>query len=305
VRDWKDAPASSAQPSSAQSSSAQPSSAEPVRALVRRAASAGVFQRQHFAPGADLEPWVESLWTVDWDVGAETFDSAVISYPAMHLTAEWGPAGEVRHGHRLPATLVHGVVSRVFQVRLSGAGGVVGARFTPSGFASWAGVDAASFTDRAVRADEVLADGLDQLPATLAEIGEPDERAELFRAALAHRVRSGHPLAGPPDQELDALVARMASDSELVRAEQVAELAGWSLRTLQRRFRAEVGVSPKWVLARFRLQEAALALEQDPDVDLAGLAVRLGWYDQPHLTKDFRRLLGETPGLYAALVRQP
>ena len=35
-------------------------------------------------------------------------------------------------------------------------------------------------------------------------------------------------------------------------------------------------------------------------MDLAKLAVRLGWYDQAHLTNDFRRMLGETPGQYAA-----
>jgi transcriptional regulator GlxA family with amidase domain len=75
------------------------------------------------------------------------------------------------------------------------------------------------------------------------------------------------------------------------------------VRTLQRRFRSNLGVSPKWVLGRFRLQEAALALEQDPDVDLAALAVRLGWYDQAHLTNAFRRLLGETPAQYAGRAR--
>jgi transcriptional regulator GlxA family with amidase domain len=95
----------------------------------------------------------------------------------------------------------------------------------------------------------------------------------------------------------------MATDPTLVRVEQVGELSGWSMRTLQRRFAAELGVPPKWVLARYRLQEAALALEQDPAVDLAALAVRLGWYDQAHLTNDFRRMLGETPAQYAARSR--
>jgi hypothetical protein len=39
------------------------------------------------------------------------------------------------------------------------------------------------------------------------------------------------------------------------------------------------------VLCRYRLQQAALQIESHPDVDFADLAVRLGWYDQPHFIK--------------------
>lgn len=91
----------------------------------------------------------------------------------------------------------------------------------------------------------------------------------------------------------------MAVDDSLIRVEQLVDQSGWSRRTLQRRFRRGVGIGPTWVLARFRLQGAALALERDWSVDLAQLAVRLGWYDQAHLTNDFRQMLGETPGQYA------
>jgi AraC-like DNA-binding protein len=260
-----------------------------------------VFDNQRFPAGPELEPWVEHLWTVDWDRGdAPPVPSSVISFPALHLTAEWGGPGEVRHGWPLPATLVHGAVSRVFRVELSGAGSVVGARFRPGGSTAWTGTDAVMLTDRAVPAADLLVAPLAGLHERLAGL-DPAERAARFRALLAeHR-----PPPGTVDGELTDLVARMAADPTLVRVEQLVEVSGWSVRTLQRRFRRELGVSPKWVLARFRLQEAALAIERDPDVDLAALAVRLGWYDQAHLTNDFRRMLGETPGQYAARAHAP
>jgi transcriptional regulator GlxA family with amidase domain len=92
----------------------------------------------------------------------------------------------------------------------------------------------------------------------------------------------------------------MARDPTKVRVSQVAPAVGMSERTLQRRFRREVGIGPKWVLSRFRLQEAALALERNPSVDLSDLAPRLGFYDQAHLTNTFVEMLGETPAAYAA-----
>ncbi|MDM3894671.1 helix-turn-helix domain-containing protein [Mycobacterium intracellulare] len=50
---------------------------------------------------------------------------------------------------------------------------------------------------------------------------------------------------------------------------------------------------------RYRLQQAALAIESDRRVDFADLAVRLGWYDQAHFTNEFRSMLGCSPGEYA------
>jgi AraC-like DNA-binding protein len=61
-----------------------------------------------------------------------------------------------------------------------------------------------------------------------------------------------------------------------------------------------VGVPVKWVLCRYRLQQAALEIESRPGVDHADLAVRLGWYDQAHFINDFRAMLGTTQGEYAA-----
>ena len=270
----------------------------PQRGLVRRPASTPVFDVRRYPPGAGLEPWFEQLWTVDWDLGeADAHESSVISFPALHLTAEWGDPGELRHGLPLPATLLHGVVSSVFRVQLRGAGGVVGARFAPGGFRAWTGVQARPLRDRAVPALDLLGPGLGPLHEGLHAL-PPARRATAF----ADRLRGWQPRAAP-EEDLADLLRRMATDPTLVRVEQVGELSGWSMRTLQRRFAAELGVPPKWVLARYRLQEAALALEQDPAVDLAALAVRLGWYDQAHLTNDFRRMLGETPAQYAARSR--
>lgn len=298
---WKDAPAGPAEPWASSDGSAAPPG--PVRALVRRPASAEVFSTARFPAGPELEPWVQYLWTVDWDLGnghpdGQPVETKVITYPALHLTAEWGGPGEVRHGHPMPATLVHGAVSRVFTVQLSGSGAVVGVRFKPGGGYAWAGREAVRLLDRAVPAAELLAPALARLHDGLTD-RHPAERAVGFRAALAAEL----PPPGSADVELDDLVARMAADSTLVRVEQVVQLSGWSVRTVQRRFRHHLGVSPKWVLARFRLQEAALALEAEPAVDLAELAVRLGWYDQAHLTNDFRRMLGETPRRYADRTR--
>jgi transcriptional regulator GlxA family with amidase domain len=88
-----------------------------------------------------------------------------------------------------------------------------------------------------------------------------------------------------------------------VRVDQLADLAGTSVRSLQRLFATYVGVSPKAVLARYRLQDAAAAIDDGEVEDLAGLAASLGWFDQAHFSRDFRSVVGMTPSAYLQKAR--
>ena len=59
-------------------------------------------------------------------------------------------------------------------------------------------------------------------------------------------------------------------------------------------------MSPKWVIQRYRLHEAVEQLERGAEVDLAELALQLGYFDQAHFIRDFKALVGRPPGAYAA-----
>ena len=72
------------------------------------------------------------------------------------------------------------------------------------------------------------------------------------------------------------------------------------VRRLQRLFADYVGVSPKWVMRRARLHEAAERAEGGGQVDWAALASDLGYADQAHLTRDFTETIGVPPARYAA-----
>jgi len=95
-------------------------------------------------------------------------------------------------------------------------------------------------------------------------------------------------------------VQRITGDPRLRRVATLAEDFGTSERQLQRLFAEYVGVSPKWVMRRARLHEAALRADTGGDVDWAALARDLGYADQAHLTRDFTATIGEPPARYAA-----
>lgn len=264
--------------------------AAPIRGVVGRAASTSAFDLDRWAPSDATARFVEHFWSVGWDLREQgPFDSTVITFPSLHLTHEWGDDGP-RHGFPLPNTLLHGVVQRVFHTTIKERGKVVGARFRPGGFTARFNRDAAELTGRIQPVD-------DELFGRAIHLDDDVDAASTRMDAL---IGDYHGELDPTFVALTHLVDRIRDDDRLHRVEQVMAHSPWSARTTQRVFRRYVGVPVKWVLCRYRLQQAALEIESRPGVDHAELAVRLGWYDQAHFINDFRDMLGTTPGEYAS-----
>jgi AraC-like DNA-binding protein len=241
------------------------------------------FSLERFAPAADLGGFVLRYWTVAWDVPEQVpYTQETLPYPCVNLAVERGRSG------------IFGVNTRRFQVRLVGKGWVFGVKFRPGGFYPFYRAPVAALTDRAIALDAGFgAAGTEYERRVLAcaSVGEMIECAEQFlRARLP-----------PPDERvalINAVVEQIAADRTITRVDQIAERAAVSERTLQRLFGQYVGVSPKWVIRRYRLLEAADQLAGNARIDLPGLAQALGYFDQAHFINDFRAAVGSTPAEY-------
>lgn len=253
-------------------------------------ASVAGLRRDHRVSDA-LQPFVERYWSVTWDRGAAgPFRAEVLSDPCINVSVETGT--HPRFGVELPAVLVHGAVTRRFGVDLHGRGRVSAAKFRPGGFTAMTGALPARGSVARL-AGELRLDADRLLTAVVAEADDA-ARAAVLDALLS-------PAAVEPAADyllLQAVLERMRSDRALLRVAHVAAECGLSLRALQRLFTHYVGVGPKAVLARHRLQEAVAALDTGQDVDLAELAASLGWYDQAHFSREFRAVIGRTPSAY-------
>ena len=77
-------------------------------------------------------------------------------------------------------------------------------------------------------------------------------------------------------------------------------MANISSRQLQRLFQTYVGVSPKWLIRKYRIYEILIRLEQ-PDnhqVDWQQMVLDLEYVDQSHFINDFKSFVGDTPQEY-------
>jgi AraC-like DNA-binding protein len=113
------------------------------------------------------------------------------------------------------------------------------------------------------------------------------------------------PERDPVAEQAADLVARITADPALRRVDELSSASGLTVRSLQRLFADYVGVSPKWVMRRARLHEAAERADSGELVDWAELAADLGYADQAHLTRDFTDTIGVPPTRYASGMEGP
>ncbi|AXY77609.1 AraC family transcriptional regulator [Paraflavitalea soli] len=84
----------------------------------------------------------------------------------------------------------------------------------------------------------------------------------------------------------------------------VAAAAHATVRTLERNFKRSSGHTVKDVSALMRFEQVRNRLWHYPDTNLAGLALELGYTDQSHLSREFKRYSGTTPGAFARKARK-
>jgi AraC-like DNA-binding protein len=254
--------------------------------VLHAADAATRFTLTRHQPPADLAPFIDFCWVVRWDLrGQRPHEQEILPHPNVNLALEEAGAA------------VYGVDRSIFTRRLEGDGRALGVRFRPGGFRPFYGRSVAALNDRVVPARTVFGPAADEACAAALAPGAGDSDM----VAAAYRLLRGlRPDPDPVAAEMAALVDRITGDPGLRRVAGLAEAAGMPERRLQRLFADYVGVSPKWVMRRARLLEAARRADEGVAVDWAELALDLGYADQAHLTRDFTATLGASPARYTA-----
>jgi len=117
-------------------------------------------------------------------------------------------------------------------------------------------------------------------------------------------LRSRRPECEEPVERIHHMLERISSDRDMKKSYDLERQFNLTTRTLQRLFSRYVGVSPSWVIRRYRLHEAIAWLDQGEVVDWPALAADLGYFDQAHFIKDFKMFIGVSPGNYVRRISQ-
>ena len=242
------------------------------------------FRLSRRPPSDDLGVFIEHYWIVDWDLtGREPYVQETLPHPCVHLVFE------------REASAIFGVMRGRFSRLLRGKGRVFGIKFRPGGFYPFFRQPISRLTDDSIGPREVFGAEIEGLEEKLLSLEDVDGMVEVAEAFLHERL----PERDGTVEVVGRVVECIVSDREVVRVEDVANRLNLNKRTLQRIFNRYVGVSPKWVIQRYRLHEATDRLADGEAVNWPEMALDLGYFDQAHFIRDFKEIVGVPPGEYA------
>lgn len=261
--------------------------APPPRGVLRTAAPVGTIDHQRILPSPSLAPRVAHFWWVRWSL-REPFTAQTLPHPSAHVVFE--SSGGVERAE------VAGVSTARFSRELVGDGWVFGVKFRPAAFHPLWGRAMCELANRVLPLASVFGEDASRLRDAVFAAEGMDAKMSVAEGFLCER--DG---ALPAEIErMRDLVERMSEDRALRRAEDAAAAVGLDLRTLQRHFQRYVGATPKWVIQRYRLHEAAAQLGGASPPSLASLASALGYADQAHFARDFKAMVGVSPRAWRA-----
>ncbi|WP_345383555.1 helix-turn-helix domain-containing protein [Pseudonocardia yuanmonensis] len=245
------------------------------------------FRLDRYRPSPDLAELVERHWVVSWALPPGRGASVtLLPHPCVNVVLDRGMLA------------VAGVGRERFTYTYTGEGRVFGTKFRPGAFLPFLGRPVSALTDVTLPAAHLWGPPAVALAASMTgPVPELVARMEAF-------LRERWPEPDPQVAVVGRIVGALLHDREVTRVEDIVERFGIPARTLQRLFGRYVGVSPKWVLRRYRLHEAAARLAEERDRPWAEVAAELGYFDQSHFIRDFGAAIGLTPVAYAQACRR-
>jgi AraC-like DNA-binding protein len=242
-------------------------------------------------PPPRLRELVWSLWVQQVPAQSEPYSHRTVPDGGVHLLHRLGGGVDVRGPRTRPSV-------EIIEPGVT----LIGVRLRPGVASGLLRVSARDLRDAHVAIEDV--------PGRWAMLSERLSAAKSPRQALGSlldqlTIEAEHGVAPDPvvQRSVHSLLPLGAGG-----VGEAASDAGVSDRHLRRLFDVHVGISPKVLQEVLRLQcvladiQTALTGPQRPGgmVRFASLAARHGYFDQAHLTREFRRLVGASPGEFVA-----
>jgi AraC-like DNA-binding protein len=202
-----------------------------------------------------------------------------------------GSAAQLRGAstERLPDWSVTGIRDTVRQIQTSAHGGLIVVNFRETGASRIFAAPLLELFNATANLQEWLPrQSLERLGADLSTAQNNPARIVRIENFLA-----AHNHLRPPDAMVEAAIRAMRARRGNVSIRSLAQQIGVSQERFEKRFRREVGTSPKHHCSLLRLRFALNLYRRGGT--LTDLALQAGYYDQSHFIREFRAVTGESP----------
>lgn len=247
-------------------------------------------------PTPVLAPWVESYWQVQLDAGPTPKSEIILPNGKIEMIFALDGNYTVvnRQTNKVHQAWLSGVQHEPLNISYKGKSNLIGIRFHTYGLFPFLRIP----VNETVNAVEPLKDITGKLYEQLFEsISHANSTAEVFSILDLFLVRNidhdkvkQFKLMSEITRQLNVLPEQPIS--------QLADRMGISQRHLGRICHDHMGVTPKLLARIFRFEKSFSYLYLQKDEEDFKALIDLGFYDQSHFIKEFKRFSGMTPEQY-------
>lgn len=252
----------------------------------------------HVAPPPALEPFVDCIWVLAAPAQeGPVLPELVVPDGKTELIVHFGDDFTKLEGaswERQARVLMSGQLTERILLRPTGTVGVVSARFKAAGAARFFDLAYDELVDRVVDFAPLQPEFSRMLHERVARCTTHDERLAVMIAVLEERLTE--------ESQEDIFVRHacqyIAQTDGACSVQELVARIGFSERQLERKFKRQVGITPKILSRIMRFQKFLAMTKTANDLTLADAALACGYFDQSHFIRDFTRFSGVSPTTY-------
>ena len=191
--------------------------------------------------------------------------------------------------------LIGGLHQNDYRLQLAPESEMAVIRFKPGSFKYFVAEKLHAFTDRCVGVTDIWGQRGKKLHDRLNLLTCEREKLLVIGRFLQHEFNRSQ------QSVIDEAVKKLVASNGIIDLKSLQELSCLSPAQFRKRFREEVGLSPKKYAKIIRINALLHELNRvEKKQQLTDLAYRYHYYDQSHFIKDFKSVVGQTPSRFLA-----
>lgn len=269
----------------------------PHKGVLHPTTSQEHYHLEQYSPSKKLSPFIEQFWHVTWDLTEhEPHTQKNLPQPNVHITFE---ARKI---------IFYGPVKHAFTRTLSSKGNIFGIKFSAGGFVPVLEQAMSEFVDTQIGIQNLFNERINGDTFSISEENNIEKKIELaekfleklFFSDLSTTSTSRLKKHAEAIVKTKKVIALIEATPSITKVSQLCNMTKINSRQLQRLFQTYVGMSPKWLIRKYRMYEILIRLEQSDNhqIDWQQIVLDLEYVDQPHFINDFKSFVDDTPQEY-------
>jgi AraC-like DNA-binding protein len=194
----------------------------------------------------------------------------------------------------MPKSFVAGQFCQSYYLEPTGVTGVIGIKFKPNGLFDLFQIPMTLFTNKIIDFATIAGEEAHIITEQIIANPPNNRRIEIIEEYLMKKLMNRK-------SQLDYMQRTVSMIMESIGNITVKELASKlniSDRQIERKFKEQIGISPKMFSRLTRINYVFKLLRTNPELNWQDVIFLCGYYDQAHFIRDFKEISGESPNVF-------